>query len=187
MAAGVEVYATADLPNDIKLQALSFVRIVWADRFMGENLYRDWLNKEEDHPLSFVIAQHGLLVSFAQVVWRWFEHAGETFKVYGFSSVLTYPAFRGQGYGRQIVDAGSAFIRSQDADVVLFYCEPRYRAFYERSGWEHIAAGVTLMGEPDAPVAFDSEIMMMGFLSDKGKQARPKFERIPVFWTWHPW
>lgn len=180
------MYPGNELPPDLKCQILSFLRIMWPEGFIGENRLRDWISKEENHPVHIVLVEDGILISHTEVLWKYLDHAGETYKAYGLSGVFTYPPFWGQGYGRRIVDAGTAYIEASDADIGIFHCDPRLVGFYTGSGWIPMKNATTLAGAKDDPVISD-ELMMMRFLSEKGKRGRSAFESEPVYFgevTW---
>ncbi|MCI0643769.1 MAG: GNAT family N-acetyltransferase, partial [Chloroflexi bacterium] len=170
------IYSSADFPADLKCQTLSFLRVEWPEGFVGENRLRDWITAESEHPLHLVLVEAGLLISHTNVVWKYLEHAGVTYKTYGLTGVFTYPSFRGQGYGSRIVAAGTATIQASDADIAMFHCDHRLRDFYGRQGWEALEQATTYIGPRDKPVLVEDEILMMLFLSPKGQQGRPSFE-----------
>ncbi len=180
------MYPTESFPKELECQVLSFQRIHWSDGFRGPNLLRDWIHSPETHPVHFVLVEQGILISYTGVVWKYLEHAGETYKTYGLSGVLTYPAFRRQGYGRQVVDAATRYIEGSDADLGLFTCAPRLRPFYAASGWQPMDR-VTLYGGPkDQPYPND-ELVMMGFFSERARQNRATFESTPIFFDADLW
>ena len=84
---------SAELPRDLKLQVLSFIRIEWWWIFRDNNRFWDYTDKST-HPVNAVITERGLVISHAEVNWRMLEHGGQAYKVYGVSAVFTYPAFR---------------------------------------------------------------------------------------------
>lgn len=179
-------YPAAELPPDLKCQILSFLRITWPEGFVGENRLRDWISREDDHPCNIMLVENGILISHAEVVWKHLEHAGEMYKVYGLSGVFTYPAFRGQGYGRRIVDAGTEYIKASNADIGMFHCDPSLKEFYAKSGWIPMEGSMTWIGKKSDPV-ISSELMMMLFLSEKGKKRRSAFESEPVYFGEDTW
>lgn len=182
-----QVYTSHDIPPDLKCQALSFLRMEWPEGFVGDNWLRDWITKEADHPLHFVLIEERLLISHLNVIWKYLEHAGETYKTYGLTGVFTYPSFRGQGYGSRLVAAASEYIRKSDADIGMFHCRPKLRSFYSGAGWVPVDAPPTLIGAREDPEQ-DDGVMMMQFLSEKGKRGQYAFETIPVYFdsdsTW---
>ena len=179
-------YGDGELPSELKCQALSFMRIEWTAGFTGQNRLRDWLNPADLHPVYMVLVEQGVLISYTGIVWKYLEHAGETYKTYGLSGVLTYPAFRRRGYGRRIVDTVTAFIRASDADICLFTCEPRRRGFYQASGWIPMDDSPLFGGPRDNPYPSD-ELTMMAFFSDKGLQQRASFEATPIYFDGGTW
>jgi GNAT superfamily N-acetyltransferase len=168
-----------ELPAELKCQILSFQRLVWPEDFTGEDRLRDWIQPARFHPVHVVIVAESVLVSYSGVVWKDLEHAGQVFRTYGLSGVLTYPMFRGQGYGRQVVEAATAIIRASDADIGLFICLPHLSRFYAASGWIPMEQAVLRSGAK--PIARPTEErVMMGFFSPKGKRARSTFASVPI-------
>jgi len=181
-------YTSVDYPADLKCQTLSFLRMEWPEGFRGDDRLRDWVTKESDHPVHRVLVEAGVLISHLNVVWKYLDHAGVTYKTYGLTSVFTYPAFRRQGYGSRLVASGTDAIRASDADIALFHCDFRLRDFYAQQGWEALHQAVTYLGPPEAPSLVKDEILMMQFLSPQGQQGRTAFERQPIYFgsdsTW---
>ena len=158
-------FRNEELPADLKCQILSFQRLVWPEDFTGEDRLRDWIQPARYHPVHVVIVDGGVLVSYAGVTWKELAHAGQVYTTYGLSGVLTYPMFRGQGYGRQVVEAATAIVRSSDADIGLFTCLPSLSGFYAASGWipmeqAELRSGPTPIAQPTA------ERVMMGFFCE---------------------
>jgi GNAT superfamily N-acetyltransferase len=123
--------------------------------------------------------------SSATVVWKMIEHAGQLYKTYGLSSVMTYPAFRKKGYGRRVVDAATETIRAVgDADIAILWTDSELHKFYASSGWEHPEAITMLVGEPPQP--YNAYLMML-FLSEHARQHRADFERTPVYFGPYSW
>ncbi len=98
----------------------------------------------------------------------------------GLGNVLTYPSFRGRGYGRRILDAATRYIQTSDADVAALFCDPALEGFYSKSGWETIKGVATLTGAREAPTEYDA-LRMMLFVSDRGRAGRGEFETQPLY------
>lgn len=173
------LFASQDVPERFKCQILSFVRIEWPELFSGEQRLRDWTSRPELHPVTLLIEEEGVLISRLEVVWDTLPHMGEVYKTYGLSGVFTYPAFRKQGYGLQLVRSAKDYIqRRADADIVLFHSI--LKGFYEQAGFERMEGLVTLIGDPQSPQRSDETGFML-FLSEKGKRGRDSFEKDPVY------
>jgi GNAT superfamily N-acetyltransferase len=179
-------YAGEELPAALKCQVLWFQRIASTEGFVGENRLRDWIHHPGQHPTHFVLVDDGVLISYTGVLWKDLEHAGEVYKTYGLSGVLTYPAFRRQGYGSRVVSAATAHIRESDADVGLFTCAQRLKSFYAASGWIPME-GVVLLGGPRSAPYPSEDLTMMGFFSEKGKRGRSAFASMPISFDDDPW
>ena len=181
-------YSSQELLPELKCQILSFLRLNWPEGFRGENQLRDWISPAEEHPVHCVLVEQDIIISHTEVKWIYFDHADETYKAYGLSGVFTYPAFRGQGYGTQIVRAGTDLIRQSDADVGMLWCNQRLEGFYAQNGWAPMRAAVTLIVREHGSVSHTAkELLMMLFVSEKGKRGRAAFERDPVHWVDDTW
>ena len=173
------LFESQDVPENLKCQILSFVRIEWPELFSGEHRLRDWTSKPELHPITLLLEEEGVLVSRLEVVWDVLHHAGEEYKTYGLSGVFTYPAFRKQGYGLQLVQSAKDYIeRRRDADIVLFHST--LKGFYEKVGFERMENLVTLVGSSQNPEKSDETGFML-FLSEKGKRGRNSFEKGHIY------
>ncbi len=180
------IYSAGELPADLACQVLSFQRIVWPEGFSGELRLRDWIHRSDQHPMHFVLAEEGVLISYVGVLWKDLEHAGENYKTYGLSGVLTYPAFHSQGYGARLVAAATEYIVQADADIGLFTCHPGLRDFYAACGWI-LTEGAVLLGVPRNSPYRSEELTMMGFFSAKGKTERATFESEPIYFEADIW
>lgn len=177
---------TKELPAILQCQILSFLRMTWPEGFITEAQRHEWVSHQENHPLHFVLVEDSFLISHAEVVWKYLEHAGVIYKAYGLSGVFTIPAFRGRGYGHQIVEAGTAYIKTSDADIGLLWCAPSLNRFYARSGWVGMEKSTTLAGPQEAPNVYHLLLMML-FLSQKGKRSQPSFESDPIYFGLEAW
>jgi predicted acetyltransferase len=181
-------FTSAEFPENLKWQAVSFLRVQWPDGFTGENRLRDWVTQEDDHPIHIVLVENNILISHTNVVWKYLDHDGVTYKTYGLTGVFTYPSFRRQGCGGQVVAAGTGYISKSDADIAMLYCDESLKDFYARYGWIHLDQSVSYIEENTQPVRVDDEILMMLFISPKGQRGRAAFETRPIHlhsdYTW---
>src|SRR5918996_1015322 len=67
------VYPSDEMPPYLKCQILSFLRIMWPNGFVDENRLRDWISHEEDHSLSMMLVEKGVLISHTEVVWKYLD------------------------------------------------------------------------------------------------------------------
>jgi predicted N-acetyltransferase YhbS len=176
------IYPDDQFPAGLKCQVLSFLRMYYWQGFIGENRLRDWITPSRFHPLHFLLIENELVISHAEVVWKYLDHAGETHKTYGLTSVFTYPSFQKQGYGHQLVMAATDTIVKSDADIAMFHCDPSLKGFYSRCGWIAMENTKTYIGSKDNPELAD-ELLMMRFFSPKGLAGRSAFETQPVFFN----
>ena len=173
-----------DLPPEIKCQVVSFMRIYAWPVFQSQPLGWDFMD-EARHPFSLALVDGEVLISHAEVNWRALDHAGDTFIMYGLSAVFTYPQFRGQGYGHQVVEAATNHILSSEADVAMLGCQPELTEFYSAHGWSPMKEVKILIGSKDS-LTQGGNVMLL-FVSEKGRRSRAAFKREPVYVGAYMW
>lgn len=176
----VRVFATnADLPDYLRLQIISIIRIQWhetAGDYTGPSALPD-----EWQPAHVVGTDGDALISYAGVVRRDVEHAGQVFGTYGLSSVFTFPALRRRGFGSEVVRRATSGIRqSVDADLAVLFTAPGTEPFYERAGWQAMPSTAFLIGDRASPRRHPGVAMML-FVSAKGNRHRLAFEHARVY------
>jgi predicted acetyltransferase len=134
-----------------------------------------------------VLIEQGILISHTEVKWKWLEHAGHRYKISGLSGVFTYPQFRKQGYGKQVVAIGSDLIRAGDYDIGIFHCDPNLIPFYTQFGWTPLPRATTLVGTQESPTVVTDEVLMIEFLSNKAKARQHDFETHPIYFGDSTW
>jgi GNAT superfamily N-acetyltransferase len=175
----------AELPDQLRWQIITIIRMQWhetAGDYTGPQTLPDaW------HPSHVVGAAGDAIVSYAGVVWRDIEHAGEIFRTYGLSSVFTFPALRRRGFGSSVVEAATARIRqAEDSDIAVLFTIPSMEPFYERHGWRAMPATQFLIGDRASPRLHD-DVAMMLFVSAKGNRHRAAFEHARVYFGEDAW
>jgi GNAT superfamily N-acetyltransferase len=169
-------YPDGALPDALRWQFVSFVRITWP-RVEGARPREVYGPAEA--PVHVALVERGLLLRYAAVVRERVAHAGVAYDVRGLSSVFTFPAWRRRGYGRRVVDAATAHIRASGADLGLLFTGDALKGFYARSGWEALRGAPMPEGPREAPRASDA-LKMMLFVSEKGRAGRRAFETQPL-------
>src|SRR5919108_4498227 len=120
--AELTIYQQTNFPSIYKWQAIAFMRMEWASIFYDDNLYMSETYPPELQPVHFVIAEDDSLLSYASLLKLSLNHAGTDYLIYGFGNLLTFPPYRRRGYGRQILQAATDFIRQSEADApILFF------------------------------------------------------------------
>ena len=107
-------------------------------------------------PVYFVVTEGPALFSHASVVTRSVECNGRTYACGGLSAVLTYPAFRRNGYATQVVRAATEHLSASPFDVALLWTSPDKKPFYARFGWEHHPGIRTFTGQRASPAFHDA-------------------------------
>ncbi|MEO8395460.1 MAG: GNAT family N-acetyltransferase [Chloroflexota bacterium] len=173
------------LPPEYECQIRAFVRMTWHDEY-AYNLDTP-IVPQERHPQHVVIAERHALLSYARVVWVDIEHLGEMWRMYCLGDVLTYPAFRKRGYGRQVVDTGTDLIRTDRlADTAILFTDPALEGFYAQAGWKHVPTLKPSVGEQDQPEDYPYFAMML-FLSERAWRSEAEFVGTPLFLPGYGW
>jgi predicted acetyltransferase len=153
----------------------------WPDAFPAT---QEFLTSDQYHPLHFVFVEGDILVSHVAVVWKMLTHEEQTYKTYGLVSVMTFPSYRNQGYGIQLITKAKKYIEQTNGDIVIFHSDQI--GFYEKVGFEYVEKVKLLKGEPDHPIPDDERPFML-FLSEKAKTNRSDFESKPVYFGRDVW
>lgn len=172
-----------DCPAPLKAQILALMRREWPQAFEGISGEAPWPDNPRSHPTSFVLLDDDTLISHVAVPWKHIQHAGQTYKAFGLSEVMTHPSYRHQGFGLQLVKEATTFIQKNDPDVGLFTCQPALLPFYTQTGWEHLQNTNLIGGTRERPFRSDSlGLSTLGrFFSDKARQHRSEFEGTDVY------
>lgn len=174
-------------PVELKAQVLSFLRLRWPEGFSGDLRYRDWITRPEHLPHHLLYVAHGLVVSHLEIVRLALEHQGVRYQVGSLTSVLTFPSFRGEGWATKLVREAGRRIDHSDADIGIVFCDPALSGFYAACGWTPMPHARTLVGgDGPANATESSELLLMRFLSDRGRRCRDGFLRSPL-WIEDEW
>jgi predicted acetyltransferase len=173
-------YPKPHVPRDVALQIRSYVRVQWPhiEGWSGDRL---WDVPPGSAARNFVLLDGEKLVSHAEANFRTIAHEGQSFNVGGLSSVFTYPAYRGTGCARRVVSAATEHLDRNGADLAMLFCGPSLRSMYASCGWEPIETARIRHGDPAAPTLHEGNLVMMRFISNKGRAARAAFEHELVY------
>jgi GNAT superfamily N-acetyltransferase len=154
-------FARADLPRELEIQVLAFMRIVWDDNgFEGDERFRTRLWRD-DRALHFVRTDGDLLVSHAQILVPNLVHDGHPLRIAGVGGVMTYPQFRGEGHGTAVMRrATDHILADRSFDLGMLFCSTENVSFYERFGWSVVPDDRVVVGPPDEPE--DDLVMTLG-------------------------
>ena len=123
-------FARADIPRELEIQVLAFMRIVWGDGFPGDERFRTRL-WEDERAVHFVRADGDLLVSHAQIVVPEVTHDGHALRIAGVGGVMTYPQFPRRGpRDRGHAARHRSHPRRPAFDMGMLFCAPETVAFY---------------------------------------------------------
>jgi len=176
----LRTYPKHAVPREIAAQIRSFIRMQWP--FLNGQQNRIWdFAPANGEPTTFVLVDDEILVSHTEVNYRPVEFAGQTLKVGGLSAVFTYPAFRGGGHARRIVSAATESILNSDADLAILFCGGALENFYSACGWTAMKNARVLYGARESPQLKDDNLVMMVFVSARGKALRDTLDREQIY------
>lgn len=181
----LRVFQHFDFPAELKWQAVSFMRVEWPFIFTGPDRFLTEPYPPELQPVHFAIVEDNVLISYGSILQLKQPHAGEVYTLYGLGNVFTFPPYRREGFGRQVVEAATRYILASTADVGALFCGARLAPYYRASGWEAMEGATTRIGTPDNYETHDV-LRMMLFVSEKGKRGQRAFMHEP-FYIESPW
>ena len=169
-----EVYDRAELPRELEIQVLAFMRLTWGEAlFCGQDRFRDRLSEDDPPSTHFVRVAGNLLVSHAEVLEiDAARRDGRRLRIGGVAGVMTYPPFRRQGHASAVLRRIADHIRA-NADIGLLFTDDEYEPFYRRLGWRRVnASSVLVRGRQP-----DDLVMSLGDLA-----ALPNVLRLELQW-----
>ena len=181
----VRSWEPSELPREIRVQVLAFMRQAWPEGFVGVDQLRDWIHPEGDHPRHFVaLLPNGLVAAHASALWReWsLDGIGAPLKVGGLSGVFSFRHVRGLGAGLAVVEAATAWQEKQPLDAGLFNCDCSLEHFYGRCGWEPARAGVLSVGPSEAEMSPIDESTLVRSFSAAGERLRERLATGKPLW-----
>jgi GNAT superfamily N-acetyltransferase len=173
-------YRRPEVPQLFAAQIASYQRIQWPQLRDRNNRLWEWNDTNRDY-MHFMLVDDEIVISHASVNWRDVILNGERYSVWGLSSVFTYPAFRKGGFATRTVSAATDFMREGDGDLAMLFTGEHLINFYSAIGWQPTCDARIFYGDPAQPIQKTDNVIMMLFLSDRGRAAQEKFAREDVF------
>ena len=159
-------YPWPDLPRELEIQALAFMRIAWG----GDEPFRDRLH-EGPGSVHFVRSAGNLLISHVRV---FIIEAGDL-RLGGVIGVITYTTLRGQGHASALLLRAAAHIEEKRVDLGMLFCDKETEPFYNALGWQVLEPGRVVVqddgGEPE-------DLVMI--LGDRARLP----DVLPLDWSW---
>lgn len=172
-------YSDAHLPELLRAQVLSFLRIVWPDGFMGPLRFRDWTSDPDQDPFHLLYAANAVLVSHLEIITTTVSVGGEQFGVQSPTAVMTYPAFRCEGWASRLVDEATSRIDRGQADVGVLTCGPDLVRFYKRTGWE-LAPRASIVAGPDGETWQSDDLLLIRATGPRSSEFRAAVRNHPM-------
>jgi predicted N-acetyltransferase YhbS len=167
-------YLRPDLPRLIEQQVFDFGRIAWSDGSLPEDRFRDRMHEVPDDTKHFVRSAGSLLVSHVQVIPIRLGGRQEQLLIGGVSSVMTYPAFRGEGHASALLRLSAEHIEATGMALGMLFCDHDTIPFYERLGWHAFERGrVDVREHPDG----EDDVMVLG-------DDRLLPDQVTLEWSW---
>ncbi|MEV6304630.1 GNAT family N-acetyltransferase [Actinoplanes sp. NPDC051861] len=119
-------------------------------------------------------------IAYAALIRVTVFHAGTDYAIDGVGNVLTATPYRGQGYGRQVVERVNDRLDTSDADAAALFCAPDLEPFYAAAGWSPCPGGTRVDSH------LYSELRMMRMLSPRARAAAKSLltTTMDVGWAW---
>src|SRR6187431_1939662 len=91
------------LPPHFYFQAEAAIRIIF-------EFSSDIGSNSDPQMMHVLIASGRELIAYTGIICKTIEHQGATYKCYGLSGVLTFPAHRKKGHGKRLIEAATNLI-----------------------------------------------------------------------------
>ncbi|WP_327639317.1 GNAT family N-acetyltransferase [Kribbella sp. NBC_00482] len=181
MQTDIELRECADehLPEVLKAQVVSFLRIIWPEGFTGPNRFRDWTSRPDLRPHHLLYAAGSQLVSHLEIITTTVSVGGEQYVVQSPTAVMTFPAFRGEGWAGRLVAAAVARIDAGQADVGVLTCGPHLVEFYSRAGWE-LAPGASILAGADGSTWVSDDLLLTRSVGPRSAAFRASLREHPM-------
>lgn len=181
----ITMYQQADVPAHITWQAVSFMRTEWPSIFSGSLRWLSNTYPPDMNPIHFVLHQGDVLISYAAAMQLSLVHQGATYRTFGVGNVFTFPPYRREGHGQELMRAVADYLDASDLDLAMLFCNPALATWYAKTGWQRAEGAETRIGTPDSST-LDHDTRMTRYMSSHGKQARDALLAFPLFveWAW---
>ncbi len=128
-------------------------------------------------PVSMLLLAGGTVLAALDILTKQLDHDGSRYLASGLSTVVTSPAHRRRGFGRQLASAARAAIEASGADLGIFTCDRPLRGFYESAGWHCLEGTVLIGGTPAQPFPSDQfdKVTMAAFFSARARAHAASF------------
>ncbi|WUJ75622.1 GNAT family N-acetyltransferase [Kribbella soli] len=179
----IESHPEAAVPADLCRQVYTLQNEAWPPTADSVDSPADaQVHDPSLRPLSVLLIDDGTVVAALDTLHKDLDHAGNTFRAGGLSTVVTRKDLRGHGYGLRLVTAARAAMTN--VDLALFTCDRPLQPFYERAGF-HLLPDTTLIGgTPDDPFPSDQpgfdKVTMAAFFTPAAQQAAATFDNARI-------
>ena len=172
-------YTDSELPDLLRAQVLAFLRIVWPDGFVGPNRFRSWTSHPSMTPFHQLYVAGSQLVSHLEIVTVPVTVNDRQYRAVSPTAVLTYPAFRGEGWSSRLNAAAVRWIDDSDADIGLLTCSHDLIGFYSRAGWTH-AREATIVAGPEGETWVSDDVLLTRSLGERSRQPLLDLRQHPL-------
>ncbi len=100
-------------------------------------------------PHHLLYAAGGQLVSHLELISTTVSVSDVGYRVASPTAVLTYPAFRGEGWSSRLNARAAELIDASGAEIGLLTCAPNLIDFYGRAGWTHAQGTPIIAGQTE--------------------------------------
>jgi len=152
-------YSDADLPEVFRIQVLDFLRIVWPGGFTGPNRFRDWTTDPDMKPHHLLYAADKQLISHLEVISTTVSVNNIEYRVASPTAVLTYPAFRGEGWSSRLNARAAELVDASGADIGMLTCATNLIGFYGRACWVY-AQGTPIIAGSDGATWISQDVLL---------------------------
>lgn len=178
---GVQIrsWPHAQVPAGLRTQVAALQDTAWPPDDRGT---RGVTHDPALKPVSMLLLADGTVLAALDILTKQLAHDGVRYLASGPSTVVTSPACRRRGLGRQLAAAARAAIGASGADLGIFTCDRPLRGFYESAGWQCLEGAVLIGGTPAQPFASDQfdKVTMTAFFSARARAHAASFRHCRI-------
>ena len=145
-------------------------------------------SEPDDQVTHFLGIENGVVISHVKVFKRSFKLEDNTYLMVGLGEVLVRPEERGKGYGSNITDVSTNWIKEvaekDKIDIAMLICKPDLVPFYSKFGWQKLpnSKGIKYgVSEEESHPTEDGQVTMAIYLSDKAKDSKERIESSHLY------
>ena len=175
----IEVFTNGTFPDALRWQAVAFMRVEWPFVFQGAGRLLAHPYPPSEEQIHIAMVEGDVLMSYATLLGIDQPYDGMTYRMYGLGNMFTFPPYRREGLGRQVIHAATHFLEHSEADMGALLCGEELVPMYGAHGWV-AASAPTYEGAPERAKPIEA-VRMMIVVSERAQGERDSLLDAPMY------